>query len=154
MTQREEVGFKVYTKASTSLVVGQVYPLELIDFIKGDGTYDTTTYKYNVQNAGTYLLGVSYNKQNMNQIGSADIKVDRVVDGVNTTISINRSQENETGTYLTINPVIMYKLEVGDELYCLSNFGNPLTNLNSYTSDDTLNSFWGIRMDYYFHIFF
>lgn len=148
MTQREEVRFKVYTKASTSLVVGQVYPLELIDFIKGDGTYDTTTYKYNVQNAGTYLLGVSYNKQNMNQTGSADIKVDRVVDGVNTTISINRSQENETGTYLTINPVIMYKLEVGDELYCLSNFGNPLTNLNSYTSDDTLNSFWGIRMDY------
>ena len=149
MTQREEVGFKVYTKGRSSLVVGQVYPLELIDFIKGDGTYDTTTYKYNVQNAGTYLLGVSYNKQNMNQTGSTDIKVDRVIDGVNTTISINRSQENQTGTYLTINPVIMYKLEVGDELYCLSNFGNPLTNLNSYTSDDTLNSFWGIRMDYF-----
>jgi len=61
---------------------------------------------------------------------------------------INRSQEKETGTNLTINPVIMYKLEVGDELYCLTPFGNPLTNLNSYTSDDTLNSFWGIRMDY------
>ena len=148
MTQRQEVRFKVFTKTRTQTGGRNIFPLELIDFIKGDGTYDTTTYKYNVQNAGTYLLGVSYNKQNMNQIGSADIKVDRVVDGVNTTISINRSQENETGTYLTINPVIMYKLEVGDELYCLSNFGNPLTNLNSYTSDDTLNSFWGIRMDY------
>jgi len=148
MTQREEVRFKVYTKARTSPVVGQVYPLELIDFIEGDGTYDTTNYKYIVQNAGTYLLGLSYNKRFLNNTGSIDIKVDRVVDGVNTTISINRSQENETGTYLTINPVIMYKLEVGDELYCLSNFGNPLTNLNSYTSDDTLNSFWGIRMDY------
>ena len=148
MTQRQDVRFKVFTKTSTPLAGGVNFPLELIDFIKGDGTYDTTTYKYNVQNAGTYLLGVSYNKQNMNQIGSADIKVDRVVDGVDTTISINRSQENKTGTYLTINPIIMYKLEVGDELYCLSNFGNPLTNLNSYTSDDTLNSFWGIRMDY------
>ena len=44
--------------------------------------------------------------------------------------------------------VAMYKLEVGDELYCLSAYGNPLTNLSSYTSDDTLNSFWGIRLDY------
>jgi len=148
MTQREEVRFKVYTKARTSPVVGQVYPLELIDFIEGDGTYDTTNYKYIVQNAGTYLLGLSYNKRFLNNTGSIDIKVDRVVDDVNTTIRINRSQERETGAYLTINPVIMYKLEVGDELYCLTNFGNPLTNLNSYTSDDTLNSFWGIRMDY------
>ena len=148
MTQREEVRFKVYTKAYTSLTFNKVYPLELIDFIEGDGTYDTTTYKYSVQNAGTYLLGLSYNKRLFNNTGSADIRIDRVVDGVNTTISINMSQERETGTYLTINPVIMYKLEVGDELYCWSNYGNPLTNLNSYTSDDTLNSFWGIRLDY------
>ena len=148
MTQREEVRFKVYTKAYTSLIYSKIYPLELIDFIEGDGTYDTTTYKYSVQNAGTYLLGLSYNKRLFNNTGSTDIRIDRVVDGVNTTISINRSQERETGTYLTINPVIMYKLEVGDELYCWSNYGNPLTNLNSYTSDDTLNSFWGIRLDY------
>jgi hypothetical protein len=148
MTQQEEVRFKVYTKASTSLVGGEVYPLELIDFIKGDGTYDTTTYKYIVQNAGTYLLGVSYNKRLITNTGSTDIKVDRVVDGVNTTISINRIQEVETGTFLTMNCCLMYKLEVGDELYCLSNFGNPLTNLSSYTTNDTLNSFWRIRMDY------
>ena len=54
MTQREEVRFKVYTKAYTSLIYSKIYPLELIDFIEGDGTYDTTTYKYSVQNAGTY----------------------------------------------------------------------------------------------------
>jgi len=42
----------------------------------------------------------------------------------------------------------MYKLEVGDELYCQAFYGNPVTILNSYTSDDTLNSFWGIRLDY------
>ena len=148
MTQREEVRFKVYTKASTSLVGGQVFPLELIDFNEGDGSYNTTTYTYTVQNAGTYLLGLSYNKRLFTNKGSTDIRIDRVVDGVSTTRTINRSQEVETGTYLTINPVIMYKLEVGDELYCLSNFGNPLTNISSYTSDDTLNSFWGIRLDY------
>ena len=148
MTQREEVRFKVYTKASTSLVGGEVYPLELIDFIKGDGTYDTTTYKYIVQNAGTYLLGVSYNKRLITNTGSTDIKVDRVVDGVNTTISINRIQEVETGTFLTMNCCLMYKLEVGDEIYCRASFGNPSTNLSSYTTNDTLNSFWRIRMDY------
>jgi len=148
MTQRQDVRFKVFTKTSTPLAGGVNFPLELIDFIKGDGTYDATNYKYVVQNAGTYLLGVSYNKQNINQTGATDMKVDRVVDGVTTTRNINRSQENATGTFLTINPVIMYKLEVGDELYVFTPFSNPLTNLSSYTTDDTLNSFWGIRLDY------
>ena len=148
MTQREEVRFKVYTKSSTSLPIGVNFPLELIDFIVGDGTYDTTNYKYIVQNAGTYLLGVPYNKRNFNNSGACDIKVDRFIDGVSTSILMNRSAENATGSLLTINPVLMYKLEVGDEIYCLTAYGNPLTNLNSYTSDDTLNSFWGIRLDY------
>ena len=62
MTQREEVRFEVYTKARVNVAGGNtIFPLELIDFLEGDGTYDTSNYKYNVQNAGTYLLGVSYN---------------------------------------------------------------------------------------------
>jgi hypothetical protein len=148
MTQREEVKFKVYTKSSINITGTSLFPFQLIDFIEGDGTYDTTTYKYSVQNAGTYLLGVSYNKRQLTNNGVCDIRVDRVVDGVSTSRVINRSQEVNTGTYLTINPVLMYKLEVGDEIYCRASYGNPLTNLNSYTSDDTLNSFWGIRLDY------
>jgi len=148
MTQREEVRFKVYTKSSINIRGTPLFPLELIDFIVGDGTYDTTTYKYSVQNAGTYLLGVSYNKRLIQNNGVCDIRVDRVVDGVSTSRVINRSQEVNTGTYLTINPVLMYKLEVGDEIYCRASYGNPLTNLSTYTSDDTLNSFWGIRLDY------
>ena len=148
MTQREEVRFKVYTKASTSLVGGQVFPLELIDFNEGDGSYNTTTYTYTVQNAGTYLLGLSYNKRLFTNKGSTDIRIDRVVDGVSTTRKIHRSQEVRTGAYLTINPVLMYKLEVGDEIYCRAGYGNPYTNRSSYTGDHTLNSFWGIRLDY------
>ena len=148
MTQREEVRFKVYTKASTSLVGGQVYPLELIDFIEGDGTYDTTTYKYSVQNAGTYLLGLSYIKAEIQHAGRCEMYLNRVVDGVSTTRKIHRSQEVRTGAYLTINPVLMYKLEVGDEIYCRAGYGNPYTNRSSYTGDHTLNSFWGIRLDY------
>jgi len=57
MTEREEVRFKVYTKSSINITGTIFFPLQLIDFIVGDGTYDTTTYKYSVQNAGTYLLG-------------------------------------------------------------------------------------------------
>jgi len=93
MTQREEVRFKVYTKASAPLSGGTTFPLELIDFIKGDGTYDTTTYKYSVQNAGTYLLGLSFNKQNNANNGVTDIMVDRIVDGITTTRKINRIQK-------------------------------------------------------------
>jgi len=148
MTQRQDVRFKVFTKSSINVTGGNFIPLDNIDFIQGDGTYDTTTYKYSVQNAGTYLLGVSFNKQQILQNGVTDMKIDRIVDGVTTTITLNRIQEVETGTFLTMNCCLMYKLEVGDEIYCFSPFGNPLTNLNSYTTDDTLNSFWGIRMDY------
>jgi len=148
MTQREEVRFKVYTKSSINITGTNYFPLELIDFIGGDGTYDTTNYKYSVQNAGTCLLGVSYNKRTIQNNGVCNMVVDRVVDGVSTTRVINKSQENQTGTFLTMNPVLMYKLEVGDEIYCRAGYGNPSTNLNSYTSDDTLNSLWGIRFDY------
>ena len=94
-------------------------------------------------------MGISYNKRNLNNNGVCHILLDRVVDGVTTTRIINRSQEVQTGKFITINPVFMYNLEVGDELYCRASFGTPLTNLNSYTTDDTLNSFWGIRMNYF-----
>jgi len=41
MTQREKVRFKVYTKSSIDIEGTNYFPLELIDFIEGDGTYDT-----------------------------------------------------------------------------------------------------------------
>jgi len=125
MTQREEVKFKVYTKTRTKLGGTSVFPLELIVFLEADGTYDTTTYTYNVQNAGTYLLGFSCNKLNDGNKSAYQVFLDRIVDGVSTSRIIN-----------------------GDELYIRAWFGNPVTIINSYTSDDTLNSFWGIRMDY------
>jgi len=148
MTQREEVRFKVYTKSSINITGTNYFPLQLIDFNEGDGSYNTTTYKYSVQNAGTYLLGLSYIKAEIQHAGRCEMYLNRVVDGVSTTRKIHRSQEVRTGAYLTINPVLMYKLEVGDEIYCRAGYGNPYTNRSSYTGDHTLNSFWGIRLDY------
>jgi len=149
MTQRQEARFKVYTKSSSFLRVNNVFPLELIDFIEGDGTYDTSSYKYSVQDAGTYLLGISYNKREFRyDSGAVRMIIQRDIDGVNTSIVINFSNENETGSYLSMNACTMYKLEVGDQVYCNSPYGRPLTNLNTYTTDDTLNSFWGIKLNY------
>ena len=85
---------------------------------------------------------------NNGNAGVCDIKLDRIVDGVNTTMTINRSQLNIPVSSSSYNVCIMYKLEVGGEIYCKANYGNPLTNLSSFPTDDTLNSFWGIRMDY------
>jgi len=146
MTQRKEVRFKVYTKSSID-ISGNI-PLELIDFLEGDGTYDTTTYKYNVQNAGTYLLGISFIKLNNPNNGVVDRLVERIVDGKTRTIDLNRIQEVKTGTLHTMNCCIMYRFEVGDMLFCDSPRGRPQTNISTYTTDDTLNSFWGIRLDY------
>jgi hypothetical protein len=61
MTQRLEVRFKVYTKTRNIITGQHTFPLDRIDFIEGDGTYDTTNYTYTVQNAGTYFLGFSCN---------------------------------------------------------------------------------------------
>ena len=124
------------------------FSLELIDFLEGDGKYDTTTYTYNVQNAGTYLLGFSCNKLNNGNKSACQVLLDRIVDGVSTTRIINREILAYQASNSSLNSCFMYKLEVGDELYCQAFYGNPVTILNSYTTDDTLNSFWGIRLDY------
>ena len=150
MTQRQEVRFKVFTKTRTQTGGRNIFPLELIDFIKGDGTYDTTTYKYTVQNAGTYLLGFSCNRMFSTNSSAYEVFLERIVDGVSTTRVINRGllASGSDGADTTTNSCFMYKLEVGDKLYILQWWGRSLTNLSTYTSDDTLNSFWGIRLDY------
>ena len=148
MTQREELKFKVYTKTRTKLGGTSVFPLELIVFLEADGTYDTTTYTYNVQNAGTYLLGFSCNKLNDGNKSAYQVFLDRIVDGVSTSRIIDRELLTYQASNSSLNSCFMYKLEIGDELYIRAWFGNPVTIINSYTSDDTLNSFWGIRMDY------
>ena len=149
MTQRQEARFKVYTESKSFLRVNNVFPLELIDFIEVDGTYGTSTYRYRVQNAGTYLLGISYIKQNLRfDSGAVRMIIQREIDGVNTSIIINLSQEIETGSFLSMNACTMYKLEVGDQVFCTSPYGRPMTNLNAYSTDDTLNSFWGIKLNY------
>ena len=150
MTQRQEVRFKVFTETRTQTRGRDIFPLELIDFIKGDGTYDTTTYKYTVQNAGTYFLGFSCKRMFRNNSSAYQITLDRIVDGVSTTRVLNRGllASGSDGTDTTTNSCFMYKLEVGDKLYILQWWGRSVTNFSTYTSDDTLNSFLGIGLIY------
>jgi hypothetical protein len=148
MTQRQEVRFKVYTKTRYIRSGQNIFPLELIDFIQGDGTYDTTTYTYTVQNAGTYFLGFSCNSESDNKNSAHMIFLERIVDGVSTTRVINRGLKTFRSPNCSLNSCFMYKLEVDDKLYIREWYGRSLTVISSYTSDDTLNSFWGIRLDY------
>ena len=144
MTERTEERFNVYTKSRNSVGPESIAPLELVDFVVG-GSYDTSNYKYTVLNAGTYLIGISVNKSGNNSTGTIDIMVSR--SGQDDFI-INRRQLLVFASNSSINQVFMFKLEAGDILYAKSPFGNPVTNISTYTSDDIKNSFWGIRLDY------
>jgi len=148
MTQRQEVRFKVYTKTRNIITGTNLFPLELIDFIQGDGSYNTTTYTYTVQNAGTYFLGFSSNYGSNTHNSAHRIFLERIVDGVSTTRVINRGLQTSRSPNCSLNSCFMYKLEVDDKLYIREWYGRSLTVISSYTSDDTLNSFWGIRLDY------
>jgi len=148
MTQRQEVRFKVYTKTRNIITETNLFPLELIDFIQGDGSYNTTTYTYTVQNAGTYFLGFSSNYGSNTHNSAHRIFLERIVDGVSTTRVINRGLQTSRSPNCSLNSCFMYKLEVDDKLYIREWYGRSLTVISSYTSDDTLNSFWGIRLDY------
>ena len=144
MTERTEERFNVYTKSRNAVGSESIAPLELVDFVIG-GSYDTSNYKYTVLNGGTYLIGISVNKSGNNSTGTIDIMVSR--SGQDDFI-INRRQLIELASVSSINQVFMFKLEAGDILYATTPFGNPVTNISTYTSDDIKNSFWGIRLDY------
>jgi len=144
MTERTEERFNVYTKTRTQMGGDTVAPYELVDFVVG-GTYDTSTYEYTILNAGTYLIGISVNKSGNNSLGTIDIMVSR--SGQEDFI-INRRQLILFAIDSSINQVFMFNLEAGDILYAKTPYGNPVTNISTYTSDDIKNSFWGIRLDY------
>jgi len=144
MTERTEERFNVYTKTKSSMGSETVAPYELVDFVVG-GTYDTSNYKYTILNAGTYLIGISVNKSGNNSTGALNIMVSR---SGQEDFMVNRRQLIVSASDSSINQVFMFKLEAGDILYATTPFGNPTTNINTYTSDDIKNSFWGIRLDY------
>jgi len=110
MTQRQEVRFKVYTKTRNIVGGHNIFPIELIDFIEGDGTYDTTNYTYTVQNAGTYFLGFSCNSESNDRNSAHRIFLERIVDGVSTRRVINRGLQTIRAPNCSLNPCFMYKL--------------------------------------------
>ncbi len=96
----------------------------------------------------TYFLGFSSNSESDNNNSAHRIFLERIVDGVSTTRVINRGLQTSMSPNCSLNSCFMYKLEVDDKLYIREWYGRSLTVISSYTSDDTLNSFWGIRLDY------
>ena len=144
MTERTEVRFNVYTLSNSSIGNNTILPFNLVNFDVG-GSYSTITYKYTFLNSGTFLIGLSYTKNNPAGSGTARIFLER--DGVSSVISFS---QKEAGSFQrsTINQCFMYKFVLGDIIYVQSLYGAPKMNNEVVPVDDIYNSFWGIRLDY------
>ena len=145
MTQRTEERFKVYSRSNATMFI--TFEYNNVDFNVG-GTYDTTTYEYTIENAGTYLMGYSYSKKspltNNNFIGASNLLLTRG----DTTYTISHTRLNERVSNTTISNCFMYKFEVDDKVKIVTNGGQPRMNRVSYGGNSILNSWWGIKLNY------
>jgi len=134
MTHRTEARFKVFTKDDSTIF--STFEYDNIDFNVG-GTYDTTTYEYTFENAGTYLMGYSYSKKDPWSgsnlfIGASNLRLTRG----DTTYTISNSSFNERCKDTTIINYLMYRFEVDDKLQVVSGEGQPKMNRFSYGGDN------------------
>ena len=109
------------------------------------GTYDTLTYEYTFENAGTYLIGHSFVKKkpfnNNNYFGGSKVQLTRG----GTTYAICITKLVESAAHTTISNLFMYKFEVDDKLKIVSGGGQPKMNAYNYGGNNIFNSWWGIK---------
>jgi len=145
MTQRTEERIKVFSRSNATQF--STFEFTNVDFIVG-GTYDTTTYDYTIENAGTYLMGYSYSKKNPitnnNLRGASNVRLTRG----DTTYTISHTRLNERVTNTTISNCFVYRFEAGDILKTVSAGGQPKLNAYGYGGNNILNSWWGIKLTY------
>ena len=143
MTERTPIRFSVYSKTTIGVSNFAALRYDLINFDNTEN-YDTSTYKYTIPATGTYLIGYTYVKFNTSP-ARCNLIVTR--NSINVTLATTLTP-NSGVLGSTINNCGVYQLQVGEILFVQSRFGNPRVNLEEYTTDDILNSFWGIRLDY------
>jgi hypothetical protein len=145
MTQRTEARFKVFNRANKT--IREAFEYDNIDFNVG-GTYDTTTYEYTFENAGTYLMGYSYSKKspltNNNFEGQSNVQLTRG----GTTYTISHLRLNEPVSNTTISNCFVYRFEVDDRLQIVAVRGQPKMDAYGYGGDSIFNSWWGIKLNY------
>ena len=146
MTQRTEARFKVFSESDDT--VFSIFKYDNIDFNVG-GTYDTTTYEYTIENAGTYLMGYSYSKKDPWSgsnlfIGASNLRLTRG----DTTYTISNSSFRERCQNTTISNYVVYRFEVDDKLQIVAVSGQPRINRSVYSGNDILNPWWGIKLNY------
>ena len=150
MTQRTEARFKVFSRSNATMF--STFEYNNVDFNEG-GTYDTSTYEYTFENAGTYLMGYSYSKKspltNNNFIGASNLLLTRG----DTTYTISHTRLNERVTNTAISNCFVYRFEVGDILQIVAAGGQPKLNAYGYGGNGIWNSWWGIKLNYYFFLY-
>ena len=114
MTQRTEARFKVFSRSNTAMF--STFEFTNVDFNVG-GTYDTTTYEYTFENAGTYLMGYSYSKKDPSNgsnlfIGASNVRLTRG----DTTYTISHTRMTERYAHTTLGNCFVYRFEVDDIL--------------------------------------
>ena len=148
MTQRTEARFKAVSRVTWNIGSGGTLAYTNIVFNEG-GTYNTSNYKYTVDNSGTYLIGHSFVKKkpynNNDYYGGSIVLLTRG----DTTYTICRTKFYENASNTTISNLFMYKFEVDDKLYIVSDGGQPKMNrYNGFYNNHILNSWWGIKLNY------
>ena len=144
MTEREKVCFKAYGKSNSVGGSGTSLPYNIIDFNIGGGSYNTSTYKYTVGVAGTYLISYSYMKRYNNGVATVALAVTRS----GSTLFYNLSLNTENILSTTIYSSTIVKLEVGDIVWIRRSSGSASVNYATYTTSEIKNAFWGIRLDW------
>jgi hypothetical protein len=148
MTGRTRTEIRLSVSGSGAQTTGGGNPMryDIVNFDVGlnNDNYDEITCKYTVPLSGVCIIGYSYIKLNAGAPGRWALVVTR--DGVNIDIQTTVMVNDVPSTTLT--GCVFYKLKAGDLLFLQSRYGIPRVNLGTITTDDILNSFWGIRLDY------
>jgi len=147
MTQRTEARFKAVSRVNYNIGNGSTLRYNIIVFNEG-GTYNTSNYKYTVDNAGTYLIGYSHTKRFASFATQypAYSYLELTRGGISTTISSSSCVTKSGG--IIISNYLMYQFEEGDIIGVKALSGQPRMNQNSYSGTDVKNSFFGIKLNY------
>lgn len=143
MTQRTEVRFKFVQRSSFTIYSGSRFQFYGGVFNVGNGIL--TGSQYYVPESGIYLMGHSYNKvSGTTHLARTQCNLTRS----GTTRIISQYILNSDVGNTTCNYIFMVELVKGDILNFTSTNGQSRMNISSYTTDDTLNSWWGIKLNY------
>jgi len=135
------ISFRAYSLSSATISSGQNLPFNNESY-DSQGTYDTTTYVYTIDIAGTYLFTFGWNVVSESQ---AIINLIRKRSG--TEVIIQQSfNGTATGDNTSFYVATIDECESGDEIYAKINSGSCRLAISDLTEPNNNTSFSGSRL--------